>query len=156
MNKTIDKYDDIIDSRDVIARIEELESERDSQQETDRDEARAQFDAENEKASVVAKFDEDKFNAIWEWSDADLAEELKTLKALAEEGENCSDWSYGETLIRDSYFRTYAEELADDIGAIDSNAHWPMTCIDWERAARELQMDYTSIDFDGITYWMRS
>ena len=30
------------------------------------------------------------------------------------------------------------------------------TCIDWAQAARELRMDYTSVDFDGVTYWIRS
>lgn len=27
--------------------------------------------------------------------------------------------------------------------------------IDWERAAEELRMDYTAVDFDGVTYWVR-
>ena len=83
-------------------------------------------------------------------------EELETLKALQKEGEDyCSDWSYGEVLIRDSYFKEYAEELANEIGAIDSNVNWPVSCIDWEQAASELQMDYNCIDFDGVDYWIR-
>lgn len=61
----------------------------------------------------------------------------------------------GITLIRDSYFRTYAEELADDIGAIDSNASWPIYHIDWEAAANELKMDYSTLEWDGITFWYR-
>lgn len=48
-----------------------------------------------------------------------------------------------------------AQELAEDIGAIDSDAVWPNNCIDWERVARELQMDYTAVDFSGVTYWTR-
>jgi antirestriction protein len=39
--------------------------------------------------------------------------------------------------------RDYAEELAEDIGAIDHDAGWPMNCIDWDRATRELSMDYS-------------
>ena len=35
-----------------------------------------------------------------------------------------------------------AQELAESIGAIDENASWPMSCIDWEQAARELMFDY--------------
>jgi antirestriction protein len=35
-----------------------------------------------------------------------------------------------------------AQELAESIGAIDENASWPMSCIDWEHAARELMYDY--------------
>lgn len=85
--------------------------------------------------------------------------ELKTLLALLEDLRDYGrdyqwrgDW-YPGSLIRDSYFEEYARDLADDIGAIDSNARWPLTCIDWEQAARELQQDYSSVEFEGITYW---
>lgn len=64
------------------------------------------------------------------------------------------DW-YPVTLIRDSYFKEYAQELAEDIGLIKSDAAWPYTCIDWDQAARELRMDYTSVAFDGVDYWVR-
>ena len=114
----ITNSDDIIDSRDVIARIDELEG----MDERDDDE------------------------------DAELA----ALKALAEEGEASPDWTYGETLIRESYFQEYAQQLAEDIGAIDPKATWPMNCIDWEQAAKELRYDYTTIDFDGVEYLIRS
>ena len=88
--------------------------------------------------------------------DADEIEERAALVALAEQAEGYApDWQYGRTLIRDSYFKDYAMELAEDIGAIDSNASWPNTCIDWDQAARELQMDYTSVEFAGVTYWVR-
>lgn len=35
----------------------------------------------------------------------------------------------------------FAQEIAEGIGAIDKNAAWPYTCIDWEQAARELMYD---------------
>lgn len=73
----------------------------------------------------------------------------------ADASDYAEDWEYGVTLIRDSYFQTYAEELADDIGAVPADVSWPLTCIDWEQAARELQQDYTCVDFDGVTYWVR-
>jgi len=28
-------------------------------------------------------------------------------------------------------------------------------CIDWKAAARDLQVDYTEVDFDGVSYWIR-
>ena len=65
------------------------------------------------------------------------------------------DYKYGAEVITDSYFETYAQELADDIGAIDKDAKWPQTCIDWAWAARELQSDYTAIEWMGNTYWTR-
>lgn len=47
-------------------------------------------------------------------------------------------------------------QLAEDVGAIPDNLKWPCTCIDWDQAARELKYDYTSADFDGVTYYYRS
>lgn len=121
MPNDLSNSDDVIDSRDIIARVEELQA------------------LANEP----------------EWT-LEHQDELAALEALAKQGADyADDWDYGETLIRDSYFETYAQDLADDIGAINSEAQWPNNCIDWKRAARELQMDYTAIDFDGVTYWIR-
>lgn len=120
-NRIPTSTDDVIDSRDVIAAIEELREERD-------------LDPE----------------AFIEQADLDALEEL------AEEAEGSPDWQYGETLIRESYFTDYARELAEDIGAIQSDAQWPNYCIDWERAARELQQDYMSVEFNGVTYFIRA
>jgi hypothetical protein len=122
----VDNYQDIIDSRDVDCRIEELEAERD--------------------AAVEAGNPDD-------FTDGD---ELAALVAFRNEADGyCRDWQYGETLIRDSYFKDYAQELAEDTGALEKDAKWPYTCIDWEQAARELQMDYSSAELDGVTYWFR-
>lgn len=37
----------------------------------------------------------------------------------------------------------FAQDMADQLGAVDKNATWPMTCIDWEQAASELMYDYS-------------
>ena len=89
--------------------------------------------------------------------DVDETEELESLRSLVEELKNCAGDSPedGITLVRDSYFEDHAQELAEDIGAIDRNATWPLYCIDWTQAARDLQMDYSSVEFDGVTYWVR-
>lgn len=130
----VDNTEDIIDSRDVIARI-------------------AQLQAIREPGPVPEGILEDD---DYETDQDLLFHELAALEKLAEEGESLPDWQYGETLIRDSYFVEYAQELAEDIGAIGRDNQWPLYCIDWEQAARDLQMDYTSLDFDGVTYWARS
>lgn len=121
MADSIDKYADIIDFRDIIARIEELEDSEDAE----------------ELAELKML--------------QDIAEELK---GYGGDEQWRGDW-YPVTLIRDSYFKEYAQELADDIGAIDSSAKWPLNCIDWDQAARELQMDYFTVDIDGVQFWTR-
>lgn len=60
------------------------------------------------------------------------------------------------TMIPDSEFIDYAQELAEDIGAIGRSLQWPTDCIDWDKAASELQMNYSSVEVDGTTYWFRS
>lgn len=197
--------EDIIDSRDVIARIEELtekrapwaagwnmpgympdseptafadwESARDyivSEMERSADDIEEQDDADGSAlrdaaVRLAALPDESEVGetvGAYHWwvsfqgpnagLDDEEAEELTNLEDLAKQAEGYGDWEYGETLIRDSYFAEYAEELAEDIGAINKSAAWPLTYIDWDAAAEALKQDYTSIEFDGVTYWMRS
>jgi hypothetical protein len=58
-------------------------------------------------------------------------------------------------LILDIYFEQYAQEMAEDIGAIDKAAEWPCTCIDWTEAAEQLKQDFVEFDFGGHTYFGR-
>lgn len=60
---------------------------------------------------------------------------------------------YGDSLIRESYFPTYAREYFEETH--DAGRDWPFNCIDWGQAAKELQVDYTAIDFEGVTYYAR-
>jgi len=93
--------------------------------------------------------------AAIDWLDED-DEDRKALEALAEEAEGSPDWQHGETLIRDSHFEEYAEELARDTGMLEGANDWPLRHIDWEAAADELKEDYFSVDFDGVEYWIRN
>jgi hypothetical protein len=141
MSNTIDNTQVIIDSRDVIERLEELQEER-------QDLVDAVEDAEGKEAKRVAS------EALEEW-DNDNGNDLRAIKALAEEGENCAaDWLYGEALIRESYFVEYCQDLCEDIGDLPKEMPSYLV-IDWEATAKNLQQDYTSIDFDGVTYLVR-
>jgi len=40
----------------------------------------------------------------------------------------------------------FAQDLAEQIGAINYDTSWPNNCIDWELAARELMYDYFEMD----------
>jgi hypothetical protein len=131
----ISNMEDVLDVRDIIERFEELETE-------------------------LADLDADDLDAVAEWY-ADYDHELATLRELLNDLKGYGgdeqwrgDW-YPISLVRYSYFQEYAQKLADDLGAINDSASWPYTCIDWERAARELRMDYSSVEFGSITYWYR-
>ena len=156
---TFDKYSDVIDSRDIIARIEELTDERQTlADEIDNLQEQISDPTENPEdctaLDALAAELETAQRALADW-DEENSEELKTLTDLADEGSYSPDWKYGETLIRRSYFQDYAQELAEDCGMLKDCNSWPNRCIDWEQAARELEQDYTSLDFDGVEYLIR-
>lgn len=46
----------------------------------------------------------------------------------------------------------FAEDLAEQTGALTENPSWPYTCIDWEYAAREIMYDY----FSSNNYYFRN
>lgn len=147
MSTDISNSANVIDSRDVIARIAELEGEREAIAEewTNRAEYPDTTRANPELLTRV------------EWDEGDNGSELKALKALAEEASSTPDWAYGATLINDAYFEDYARELAEDIyGAELRAAKWPFDHIDWSVAAETLQADYFSVEYDGVTFWIRS
>lgn len=123
---------DVIDSRDVIKRIDIY---RDALAAEGLDKK-----SETAKAQKAGMLDELK--------------ELQELLKLEDQASGSPDWIYGETLIRDSYFEDYAKNFAEDIGAIERNSRWPARHIDWKAAADALKQDYMSVEFRGETYWI--
>lgn len=114
--------DDIIDSRDVLDAIKDLEA--------------------NEER------------------DPEEQEYLDVLIAFSEAGASASeDWEYGAVCVADAHFEDYARDLAEECApsreAQQMLSQWPYCHIDWEEAANALKDDYTSIEFDGYTFWTR-
>lgn len=127
----LDGTDDYFDSRDVLARIDELEEEY------------AGEDPEGNFVNIAGM-------------DEDEREEYAALLELREEAEPyIADWNHGETFISEDHFEDYARELAEDCGYITDEVTWPLNRIDWEAAAEDLKIDYTSFEFRGTTYWAR-
>lgn len=142
MNDTSSNADQI-DLRDITDRVEELENEL--------------GDIGKVRAVALLKSDD-----LGEWDDADEDDrELATLYALLDElrgngGDHKwrGDW-YPLSMISDDHFEDYAREFADDVGAVNSDAAWPSSHIDWKAAAEDLQQDYSTIEYEGVTYWYR-
>jgi len=165
----IDGTESRYDSRDIIARRDYLKDERDGLEEAQNDAEEAARVAESEWRESGEEDEEDAKDA-WDtaceerddaqkaaadWY-AEYGEEFAALDAACEEGEGYGDWSHGETLISEDSFTEYARELAEDIGAIDRNAAWPLRHIDWDAAADELKTDYMEITLFGKTFLMRA
>jgi len=148
---------DIIDSRDIIARVEELEELRE-----ERIEELKRFkieDPDGGSKSYLEKY-KDELQACEDYEESqfetDEMKELRLLRLLVEDAEQSSDWKHGVALINEDYFEEYAKNFAEDIGAITHNEKWPCTHIDWVAAAEELKHDYFEVDFDGVAFLIRS
>lgn len=150
-----------IDTRDLYKRQQELQDLKDAVEN-----AKEELD----QLSTGKPDEDDELEAFEEWEkeieaaqstldDAqaefgtDEQEELEELDGL--ESEIGRGWRDGETMIPEYEFEDYARELADDIGGTKDDV-WPYTCIDWERAAKELAMDYTTVSYQGSDYYVRS
>lgn len=58
----------------------------------------------------------------------------------------------GYHFIEEIDFEDYARELAEDCYGRISYDKWPLSFIDWEKAANELRQDYNVIDFENKEY----
>lgn len=87
--------------------------------------------------------------------DEDEAELFKVLNEIKAECES-SGWKHGIGFIRETYFKDYAQDLAEDIGAIPKDVSWPCSCIDWEQASDELKQDYTASELGSVTFYWRA
>jgi Antirestriction protein (ArdA) len=126
--------DDILDLRDLWKNYQDLEGALEDTREEEGD-----------------KFDEDY------WA-AEIEEHAKLKELFEQVGEPYRGGEFDEpTLIHERHFEDYARELAEDLyGDEVRNSHWPFTCIDWEQAATELRIDYSSVEVDGHTYYQRA
>ena len=146
-NSQLSNVDDILDSRDIISTLEDLIMDAIDEYATWLDDE-SEFSVEDGDFSDIPE--------TWLEEVCANYDDIKALQALCAEGEGFADWNHGETLIHDSYFTTYAQELAEDVCDMSNAVDWPFRHIDWQAAAEELQQDYSEIDFDGQTYWIRS
>ena len=140
----------IIDTRDLNKRLNELEDEREDLEDAVTE---ARIEAKDCDPDEDEEYDDNvtgAIEALEEW-DEEYKEELDELCAMRDE---IPEWQRGETLIAEEDFAEYAEELADDLYEVEQ--HWPFNHIDWDAAADELKSDYSSIDYQGTTYLYRS
>jgi len=85
--------------------------------------------------------------------DEDEQTELNGLNKLKDECEGYG-WDDGIHFIKEYEFEDYARELAED-SYISEDNNPLLNYIDWERWARDVQMDYSEVEFEGTTYYYR-
>ena len=129
----IDNTQNIIDVRDIIERVEELESSIQDYENEDGD-----IELRDEHISQKEELEE-------------LRGVLSELAGYGGDEQFEGDW-YPVSLIHDNYFETAMDELLEDIGDIPRDLPCYLTItVDYVA----LKQDYSSVDIGSETYWYR-
>jgi len=131
MKTQLDLNADIIDVRDIISRIEELENEM-----------------EGENPDVASCWDNTDVGEEWK----QLNEILQDLQGQGGDEQWRGDW-YPLTLIAESYFVEYATNLVCEVENLGNLPHYVE--IDWVATARNVGTDYSTVNVDGVEYLYR-
>ncbi len=141
------EYDDLEEQHTSLK--DALSEAREELEAVDKDDLAEQVEATEAVVEALRELNE------WE------QENLERLNALKDFCDDLDSYGGGrqenETLIAEENFADYAEQLAEDIkpsASIDYST-WPLNCIDWEKAAKDLRYDYTEHEFQGTTYLFR-
>lgn len=78
---------------------------------------------------------------------------LESLKEEVE-GYASDTWKDGVQLIPEEDFTEYCQELLEDCGEIPRDLP-SYVVVDWEATAENLRMDYSEVDHEGTTYLFR-
>jgi len=128
-NFTLNNTDDTIDVRDLIERYEELEAMLGNEEGTDEG-----WEGTDE-----------------EWDEfASLQVLMAELRGNGGDEQWRGDW-YPITLIRESYFEEYMDEMVAECYELPKLPSFMTVTLDYVA----LQMDYTSTEIDGVTYLYR-
>ena len=149
-------FESVVDSRNIEERIEELESDRQDLLDILEEEETALDDIEPDEDNT------DEFEAVKQARQA-LEEfdkydndggDLKKLVALRDDV-GSSEWIDGIGLINEDYWVEYVEEMLKDIGDLPSDIPYYIA-IDWEQTAENIRVDYSSVEYDGDTFYFRA
>ena len=156
----IDVFDfdqDIIDSRDIIAHLDEIQEAVDTLDEeiVEKDEEQAQtdngqvYDVLNHEIRLLER-EKEEIEQYRSWLDSEL-----------DEATGSPDWIRGEALIHEDYFEEYIKQLIHDCFEMPSDmksGDWPYRhmYIRYDAAASEAKIDYIETEIAGETFFIRA
>jgi DNA repair exonuclease SbcCD ATPase subunit len=139
-----------LDSRDLQERLDELEAKEQAISDAQEALDGLRKDGSDEDEIEAAQDDVDSAENDF---DADERKELEELRSLSEEVG--SEWRHGVTLIPESEFEDYCQELVSDIGDLPRDLPGYIV-IDWGATANNLRADYSSTTYQGEDYLYRA
>lgn len=154
-NFTIDDIgNSVLDSRDIQERIDELNDEKDTFIDAHIEDALDDHKIDNDNSEEGFDKTAAESTAIEAWGNSDEGSELKKLEDLKEEV-GSSEWPHGLTLICDSHWMGYVQDMLEDCSDYSKNLpHY--IAINWNETADNIKADYSEVEIDGTTYFYRN
>lgn len=165
--KPTDENSDILDSRDLSARLDYLTSAKEDLELALNEADQALAD---ERARLLALDDHEDHDAELEPFEDELEKAGEALREW-QEGEEYAEWkelddnrddieaatSNGEAFIAESYFTDYCKQLCEDIGYLPKDLPgFIENNINWDGVADELKADYSTVTMFGNDWYWRN
>lgn len=142
--EALDNWADIVDSRNIVDRVNELQDQQ--------------------MAHHEDQEDQDPDDRVpWSAVDPDAADELRELEELLAQLRNVGGDTPegGQALIRENYLSDYVKELymectdRDLLKRVTEQLEGPWKHVDWAAVAEDERSDYTEVTWAGVTYYVR-
>jgi len=146
---TVSSNDNFIDPSDVEVEAEQYDSDIEDKKE----EITLQYQIiENAKEDEDCEAEDDAREILANLDD-ELSELVEEGESIMELRDDCDNYARGSTLINENNFTDYIENLAVDCGDVRRDS-WIYNYIDWDKAAEDSTMDYTTISFEGTDFYV--
>lgn len=150
---------DIIDSIEIQKLYDDLIDEQEDLEQAIKDAradlklAREEYDPEEGDDGVDEALEAlDEAEQELEGFNADHASLMRDIEdAMEQVGE---DWKYGIELIHERYWEDFVQQDMEEMGYISKDA-WFIE-VDWKATAKNIAMDYVTVDLGDHTYYARS
>lgn len=141
---------DYLDTRDLLEKRRDL-------QESILDAYNDEFENVEEFSEIPSITDDCRIGQFLEYWDDEL-ETIEEINKVEEEVDNYSadSFEFGTTLIAKSDFTEFCKEDLEDCGLLPKDLpYFIENNIDWDGVADNLMVDYTEVEYLGVTYLFR-
>ena len=139
----------MIDTRDLVEKREELQTNL-------VDSFNNYFDTEIEDFDELTKHISNSDNEdVEEWRD-DKVYDFEHIDEINELEDEITEFSFGETLIPNDDFTDYCEDMVNDCYNLKDVPDFIKNNINWEGVASDLEVDYSSVIYQGESYLVRA
>ena len=138
----------MIDTRDLVEKREELQTNL-------VDSFNEYFETKiGDFDELIKHIDNSDNEDVEEWRD-DKVYDFEHIDEINELEDEISDFSFGETLIPEDDFTKYCEDMVNDCYDMKNVPSFVKYNINWEGVASDLEVDYSSVTYQGESFLVR-